>query len=114
MPGKGGAVFSTTMRCSQASPMSKVYVISVKPSARSDASVTLAASMIRSFHSESSGMSRLYLLRRGLELPQVIVEPTHRGLDHIVHRLEVHRSGYSDTSPDQRLDVFKFDAQDGN
>ena len=54
------------------------------PSATSEDSFVVAASVIRSFHSGSSGMNRLYFRPLALKLPQVTIEPAHHGLDLVV------------------------------
>ncbi len=50
----------------------------------------------------------------GGELPQVIVEPAHDGLDDTVQGLQIGRGLDRDAAPDQRLDINQFDTQDGN
>src|ERR1019366_9984055 len=47
------------------------------------------------------------------ELPEVIVEPAHGGLDDLVQGLKVGRAAHGDAPPDHRLDIGQFDAQDG-
>jgi hypothetical protein len=48
------------------------------------------------------------------ELPQVLVEPAHGGLDDVVHPLERDRRGDLDLAPDQRIGVEKFDTHRGD
>src|SRR5438067_12327838 len=50
----------------------------------------------------------------GGELPQVIVEPAHDGLDDTVQGLQIGRGLDRDVAPDQRIDIDQFDAQDGD
>ena len=49
-----------------------------------------------------------------LEHPEVIVEPTHGGLDDAVQGLQAGRGAHRHAAPDQGLDVGQFDAQDGD
>ena len=46
-----------------------------------------------------------------LELVQVRILPAHRGLDHVVQRLEAEGVLHFDTAPDRRVDVFQGDVQ---
>ena len=45
------------------------------------------------------------------KFPEMVVEPSHRGLDDPVQSLEVHRGSHGDASPDQWLDVLKLNPQ---
>ena len=48
------------------------------------------------------------------ELPEVVVEPSHDGLDDVVQNLERDRGRHLDLTPDQRIGVPQLDANGGD
>src|SRR5262249_57353404 len=48
------------------------------------------------------------------ELPQVVIEPSHGGLDDVVQGLERDRGRYLDLAPDHRVAVLELDAKSGD
>ena len=48
------------------------------------------------------------------QIPTSDNRPAHGGLDYAVQGLEIYRRAHSHAAPDQRLDILKFNAKDGD